>query len=208
MPEFVYVMTYFFLLLGPKKLVPAFAWLTRDAEPGYRRKAALYATLFATLLCAVIALLTNLWAAKYHLSLPSVQITAGLILIIWSLDTIFRPSQAADEEGETGSAVQLALSPLATPTIVTPAGVAAIMVTILFASAAPDSEKIYASAAIALAVVMALNFLTMYFIEVITSAAWLLPVLRVLGAVLVVVQAAFGVQVMLNGLAGLGVIEL
>ena len=55
---------------------------------------------------------------------------------------------------------------------------------------------------------MALNFLTMYFIEVITRAAWLLPVLRVLGAVLVVVQAAFGVQVMLNGLAGLGVIEL
>ena len=99
------------------------------------------------------------------------------------------------------SAFQLALSPLATPVIVTPTGVAAIMVFILLAQQDAGAHQ---TIALALALVMALNFIVMFFNDPIVRLPGLMPVLQLLGAVLVVVQVALVVQVMIYALAKLG----
>jgi multiple antibiotic resistance protein len=129
--EFSFVITIFFLLLGPIKIIQPFARLTRSAEPRFKQNVALRAALCATVICAAVFLLAENFVANYHLSVPALQIAAGLILLISALNLIFPRPQGSATAGKEGTAFQLALSPLATPVIVTPARVAAIMVFVL-----------------------------------------------------------------------------
>jgi multiple antibiotic resistance protein len=201
--DFTYVLTIFFLLLGPAKIIPVFARLTQGAEPAYCRRVAVYATLFATAMCVAISLLARTLVASYHLGVPTIQLTGGLILLIWALNAIFASGETAARATSDQSAGQLALSPLATPVIVTPAGVAALMVFVLLAPGTPEGYRIVSSA---LVLVMALNLLVMYFNTQIVHLRWLLVPLQLLSAVLAVVQVAFALQVILNALQAMGLI--
>jgi multiple antibiotic resistance protein len=154
-------------------------------------------------MCVVIGLLARTLVARYRLAVPTLQLTGGLILLIWSLNAIFGRSDAAAKAQTDASAMQIALTPLATPTIMTPAGVAALMVFVLLAPGVPDGYQIVASA---LALVMALNFLVMFYNDRIVNRRWLLVPLQLLGAVLAVAQLAFAVQIILNALHAIGVI--
>jgi multiple antibiotic resistance protein len=202
--EFSFVLPVFFLVLGPLKVIPAFAQLTRDADLAYRRRAAVYATLFASAICVVLGLLARTMADNYRLSVVALQLTAGLILLIWSLNAIFARGDATPRIAAHPSPVELAMSPLATPVIITPAGVAALMVFVLLD---PNVRGGHPALVGTLALVMALNFLVMYFNDQIVKLQWLLGLLQLLGSVLVVVQVAFAVQVILNVLRTVGVIQ-
>ncbi len=201
--DFSYVLTVFFLTLGPTKLIPAFARLTQGADRPYLQRVAAYATLFATAMCVAIGLLARTLVTRYHLAVPTLQLTGGLILLIWSLNAIFGRSDAAAKLLNDASAVQIALTPLATQVIMTPAGVAALMVFVLLASGSPDGHLVVASA---LVLVMTLNFLVMFYNDRIVKRHSLLVPLQLLGAVLAVAQLAFAVQVILNALRAIGVI--
>ncbi len=108
--------------------------------------------------------------------------------------------------GEQGApqpfSMRLASNPLAYPIIVTPQGIAAVIV---FATLAPNLEArlmIYGQ----LAAIMALDLLAMLFARVILR--WLSTPLQVLGTVLSIVQVALGLQIIISGLRSLGVIGL
>lgn len=201
--DFSFVLTVFILLLGPLKVIPAFATLTRDADAAYRRRAAVYATLFATAICVLLILLARTMVSSYRLSVEALQLTAGLILLIWSLNALLQRGDAMPRAGRHPSPVELAMSPLTTPVIITPAGVAALMVFVLLGPNVPGGHPVVAGA---LAVVMALNFLVMFFNDRIVKRHWLLGLLQLVGSVLIVVQVAFAVQVLLNGLRAIGAI--
>ena len=201
--DFSYALMVFFLTLGPIKIIPVFAHLTQGAGRPDHRRVALYATLFATAICVAISLLARTLAARYRLAVPTLQLTGGLILLIWSLKAIFGRGDAAARVQDDANAMQIALAPLATPTIMTPAGVAALMVFVLLAPGVPDGYQILASA---LTLVMALNFLVMFYNDRIVKRHWLLVPLQLVGAVLAVAQLAFAVQVILNALYAIGVI--
>ena len=64
--EFSYALMVFFLTLGPIKIIPVFAHLTQGADRPDRRRLALYATLFATVMCVAIALLARTLTARAH----------------------------------------------------------------------------------------------------------------------------------------------
>jgi multiple antibiotic resistance protein len=201
--DFTYVFTIFFLLLGPAKIIPVFARLTHGAEPAYCRRVAVYATLFATVMCGAISLLARTLVTSYHLGVPTIQLTGGLILLIWALNAIFAVSKTTAKPAADQGATQLALAPLASPVIVTPAGVAALMVFVLLSPGTPQGYQIVSSA---LALVMVLNFLVMYFNAQIVHRRLVMVPLQLLSAVLAVVQVAFAVQVILNALKAMGVI--
>lgn len=205
MLDFSFVLTVFFLLLGPLKIIPAFAQLTRDADLAYRRRAAIYATLFATLVCVLLILLARTMVASYRLSIEALQLSAGLILLIWSLNAIFQRGDTTPKAAAHPSPVQLAMFPLTTPVIITPAGVAALMVFVLLGPKVPGSDPAVVGT---LGLVMALNFLVMFFNDRIVKRQWLVALLQLLGSVLVVVQVAFAVQVILNALRSLGTIPV
>ena len=199
-----FVTTIFFLLLGPIKIIPAFARLTRDTDPGFKRDLTLMGTLFATVICGVVILLAENFVAKYQLSLPAVQITGGLILLISALYSIFPRNEVEATASEPRTALQVALSPLASPVIVTPAGIAAIMVFVLLSTQISGGFQTIVTA---LAVVMVLNLLVMLFNSAILKIPGLMLVLQLMGTVLIVVQVALAVQVLIYGLRGVGLIS-
>ena len=119
----------------------------------------------------------------------------GVILFLVAIRTVLEqfaaPEPSADEVALEGQAVvKLALRPLAFPGIVTPYGIAALVVFLAF------SQSVEARLTIAAAVVgiMALNLVFMLAarrLQVVFALA-----LPVLGAVLGVVQVALGLQIM------------
>lgn len=69
MEDFSFVFTVFFMLLGPVKLIPAFAGLTRGADVRFKRDAAIRGTVIAAVLCAFVALAGATLLGKYRMVL-------------------------------------------------------------------------------------------------------------------------------------------
>jgi multiple antibiotic resistance protein len=96
--------------------------------------------------------------------------------------------------------MKLALSPLAFPTIVTPYGIAALVV---FMALSPDLQGRLTIGAILVAI-MLLNLIVMLVTRRILPLLGL--VLPIVGAVLGIVQVALGLQIIFSSLRALGVL--
>lgn len=205
MDQLTFVATIFFLLLGPLRLIPSFAGVTRGADARFKRDVAIWGAVFATALCAFVALAGNFLLGKYHISVDALRIAGGVVLLVSALLAIFGKAAPPSPGAGTPTAVQLAASPVAVPNIVPPAGVAAIMLVIMIA---PQYPGMVQAVAICLAIIMALDFLVMYFNDRIVKTPGLGIVLTVLGSVLVFVQVGLAIQIILNALKNLGVVKM
>jgi multiple antibiotic resistance protein len=204
MEQLPFIFTTFFMLLGPIKLIPAFAGLTQGADLRFKRSVAVWGTMIATVLCVFVALAGGALLGKYRISLEALRISGGLVLLISALQVIFQKAQPTQPVTGTPKAIQLAVSPVTVPMIVPPAGVAVILVCIMLVPLYPGTMQAFA---ICLTIIMALNFLVMYFIDKVMKTPGLAIVLAVLGSVLVFVQVCLGIQTILNGVMGLGVVQ-
>ena len=205
MQQFSFIFTVFFMLLGPLKLIPDFAGLMRDAEGRFKRDVAIRGVVIASLLCAFVALAGETLLGKYHISLDALRIAGGLVLLISALQVIFPKARSSSPSSGTLTAIQLAASPVAVPSIVSPAGVAAILVFIMLAPQYPGTQQ---AVAICLATVMVLDFLVMYFIDRIMKIPGLTIVLALLCSVLVFMQLGLAIEAILNALKKFGVIKV
>jgi multiple antibiotic resistance protein len=202
MEMFSFIFTIFFMLLGPAKLIPLFAGLTRGADARFKRDVAVRAAVIASVLCVFVALAGGTLVGKYRISIDALRIAGGLVLLISGLQVIFQKAAHARPPSGTPTALQLAVSPLAAPGIVPPAGVAAILICVMLA---PEFPGMGQAIAICLAIMMALDFLVMYFIDRVMKTPGLTIVLSMLGSVLVFVQVSLAVEIVLNALKGRGV---
>ena len=203
MEQFSFIFTIFFMMLGPVKLIPSFAGLTRGADVRFKRAVAIRGAVIASALCAFVALAGGTLLGKYRISIDAVRISGGLVLLIAALQVIFRKAQSSSPSSGKPTAIQLAVSPVAVPMIVPPAGVAAILICMRLAPQYPGMTQ---AVAICLAIMMVLDFLVMYFIDWVMKIPGLTIVLHVLGSVLVFIQASLAIQMILNALKNLGVI--
>jgi len=204
MEHFSIIFTIFFMLLGPVKLVPSFAGLTRGADSRFKRDVAIRGAVIASVLCAFVALAGGALLGRYRISLEAVRISGGLILLISALQIMFRRAQSSSPSSGKPTAIRLAVSPVSVPMIVPHAGVAAILI---FMTLAPQNPGMTQAIAICLATMMVLDFLVMYFIDWVMKTPGLMIVLAVLGSVFVFVQAALAINMMLVAFKGLGVIK-
>jgi multiple antibiotic resistance protein len=205
MDQISFVFTVFFMLLGPIKLIPAFAGATPGADHRFKRSVAIKGALIGSALCAFVALAGGILLGKYRISIDALRIAGGLVLLIAALRGIFNKAQPPSTSSGTPTAIQLAASPIAIPGIVPPAGIAAVLLCIMIAPQYPGMAQ---AVAIALAIMMALDFLVMYFIDRVMKTPGLGLVLTVLGAVLLFVQVSLAIQMMLNALKSLGIINV
>jgi multiple antibiotic resistance protein len=199
------VFTFLFLMLGPFKIIGPFAAVTKGADPALTRRIALWATLFSTLALLVAAFLGEGILSSYGIPLPVLSLAAGLILFLVALLNIlqqFRPPthHGDQDEGPVSlPTMKTALSPLAFPAIVTPYGIAALVV---FLALSPDVR----SRLLVGAVMLAIMLLNLFFM---LMTRHMLPVLTVLmpilSAVLGIVQVALGLQIINNSLRALGI---
>jgi multiple antibiotic resistance protein len=203
MEQFSFIFTIFFMLLGPIKIIPAFAGLTRGTDIRFKRSVAIQGAVIASVLCVIVALTGEMILGKFHISLEGLRIAGGLVLLIAALQAIFRKAPLSSPGSGTPTPIQLAASPVAVPIIVPPAGIAAILISIMLAPQYPGAAQ---AVAICLAIVMVLDFLVMYFIDLVMKTPGLMLILVVLGSVLVFVQVCLSIEVILNGLKGLGIL--
>jgi multiple antibiotic resistance protein len=203
MEQFSLIFTVFFMMLGPVKLIPSFAGLTRGADPRFKRAVAIPGAVIASVLCAFVALAGGAILGRYRISIDAVRISGGLVLLIAALQVMFRKAPPSSPSSGKPTAFQLAVSPVAVPMIVPHAGVAAILITM---GHAPQYPGIPQAVAICLATMMVLDFLVMYFIDWVMKIPGLTLVLHALGSVLVFIQASLAIQMILYALKNLGVI--
>jgi multiple antibiotic resistance protein len=202
-----YIFAIFFLTLGPVKTIPAFFALTREASAEFKKQAALKSILIATGTCVFIGFVGRNALAKWGVSLDALKIAGGLILLLSALDVVRMKTQSqgaikVSADTPVSEAIKLALNPLATPIIITPYGVVAIIV---FMVLAEGNMSFQGQILLMLFLIMILNYLGMIFADKIMGIIGL-PVLRLIGWVFSIMQAALGIDVMLRAFQSLKII--
>jgi multiple antibiotic resistance protein len=137
-------------------------------------------------------------------SLGALLIAGGIILFLVAQKMVLQ-QYAPTSSGEalpSGSALAGAAVRLAFPTIVTPYGIAVVIIVL---SVSPNGMYVAGVAAMLIGV-MILNLLSMIYARGILKLVGLMP-LQIVGTVLSVLQVAMGVQMILGGLRLSGVLE-
>jgi multiple antibiotic resistance protein len=206
MIDLQFVFTIFFLTLGPIKSIPAFHVLTREAAPGDVRALAVRSVLIATVISVAIALIMRAVLESWRVSPDAMRIAGCILLFFSALQMIGSFGQPA---GPPKPAITdpkvlrgLALTPLAIPVIITPWGVAAIL---MFMSIARDDA---AGAQWVLAIllgVMVLNLIGMLFARAICRLVGVTS-FQILGWIFAVMQAGLATEGIIISLRNLGLI--
>jgi multiple antibiotic resistance protein len=126
------------------------------------------------------------------------QIAAGLILFLVALQAVMQQYDVTRTPDRTEPpTLELAFSPLAFPTIVTPYGIAVV---IILTALAPTTE-IRLMVVGVVYFILFLDWLAMLVAHIVVR--WFSPLLLLLGVILGVNQVALGLQLMLGGMEGL-----
>lgn len=200
----VQIFTLLFLMLGPFKIIGPFAQITKGADDRQARRIALLAIVFACAALLVAALLGRSILDSYRIPVPVMALAGGLILFLVALKNLLAQFETHPDDSPSAvapPAMKVALMPIAFPTIVTPYGIAAVVVLM---AVAPDAQAQWVVGGIVVAI-MLVNLVIMML------ARRILPVmgiaLPILGAVLGVVQVALGLQIIHNALTTMGVLR-
>jgi len=108
--------------MDPLGSAPIFISLTAGRSPGARRRAALEAAAAAGGLVVVFALFGRLILDYLHVSVESLTIAGGLLLLLVALQML------RGEDIAPADTANIALVPLATPLLAGPGAIAAVMV--------------------------------------------------------------------------------
>jgi len=196
------IFTFLFLMLGPFKIIGPFSQMTKGADAALTRQIALRATFFASIGLLLAAFLGESILSNYGIPLPILALSAGIILLLVALQSTLQQFIPPAPHGEGAAApaptLKMALMPLAFPTIVTPYGIAALVV---FLALSPDLRGRLVIGGVLLAI-MLLNLTVSLLVKHIGPVLGVF--LQILGAVLGVIQVALGLQIIHNSLKALG----
>jgi multiple antibiotic resistance protein len=194
MPPKMQIFAFLFLMLGPFKIIGPFAKITQGADAALTRQIAFRAIIFSSIALLLAAFLGARMMSNLNIPLPILAISGGIILFLVALLNIIKQFSPATEHFESSVAptLNMAINPLAFPTIVTPYGIAAVIV---FLALSPDlSGKI--TVGVVVLGIMILNLIIMLITRYIYKV--LAIILSLLGAILGIVQVALGLNVMYN----------
>jgi multiple antibiotic resistance protein len=193
--------TFLFVTLGPLNVIGPFAAMTDGRDIAFRRGVALKALLVATIALVFAATVGAATLQAWRISTGALLLAGGAILFLVALRPVLagydpRPTQMQASAVPAGSEFELAFSPLAFPTIVSPYGLALL---ILLLSVSPiSSGGLWIIGAAAL--VLALDLLVMLGADLIAKIPFIKPGLDILGGVMNVLLVALGVQAVADGL--------
>jgi len=199
----VQVFTLLFLMLGPFKIIGPFAQLTKGADDRLAHRIAWLSIAFASAALLVAALLGRSILESYRIPVPVMALAGGLILFLVALKNLLQQFEAQPAAGPPGAAppdLKVALMPLAFPAIVTPYGIAAVVVLM---AVAPDAQARWVVGGIVVAIMLVNLAIMMLARKILPVMGIVLPIL---GAVLGVVQVALGLQIINNALTTMGVL--
>ena len=197
----------FLLLLigmGPKIALVPFLDLTKEMDGDTQRKVARRMVQTAVTTALMLAVLGWFLMRLLHFTPGAANIAGGIVLLLLALHMLTSPGKDDHHEAASGrDAMQMALYPLAVPYLLNPAGIAAIVI----ASSEINSLVMVVVLVALILLVGVLDWLV--FSNMDKLARHLDPSrLAVTEAVFGVLLAALAVQLMLDGLADLGIISI
>mgnify|MGYP002777108364 CR=1 FL=1 len=206
MENIPYIFTIFFLTLGPLKTIPMFDRLTHAASSTYRLRAAGLATLLSSIIVLMLAGVGRNIITNWKVSPSALAMTAGILLLTSALKLLsnFSLPKRIQEQPPMSAKdpAELAISPLAIPTIVTPYGLVAILA---FMGNAQGRLGLELSIVALLLLIMGLNLVGMLMTPLIVRWIGLIPLL-VVGWVFAAMQAALALEFIIAAFRYLNVI--
>jgi multiple antibiotic resistance protein len=205
--DFYLVFDLFLLFLigmGPKIALVPFLDLTQGMEADTQRKIA--NTMVRTAVGTALILVVLGWFLMrlLHFTPGAANIAGGIVLLLLALHMLISPGKTEHEEGSSGrDPIQMAIYPLAVPYLLNPAGIAALVI------ASSEIDSIITGALIVGLVLLvgAIDFAI--FRNMDKLARHLDPSrLVITEAVFGVLLAALAVQLMVDGLADLGIVAV
>ncbi|GAA2719420.1 MarC family protein [Cellulomonas aerilata] len=151
-----------FVIMDPPGTVPIFLGLTGAMTGRQRTRAARQAILVAFGVIAAFALFGQNLLDYMHISLPALQASGGLLLLLVAMELLTGKMEEPAPSGNTG--VNVALVPLGTPLL---AGPGAIVATMVFVSGSDESLSDWVSIGTALLAVHVCLYLSMRFANLI-----------------------------------------
>jgi multiple antibiotic resistance protein len=199
------IFTLLFLMLGPIKILAPFAQMTRGADATFRFRLATRAILFSAAALLLAGLIGQNMLENFNIPIPVLALTGGLVLFLVALQTVLEQfggpaRKPADAPPPT---LALAINPLAFPTIVTPYGIAAMIIFTTLAQNDPEQKLVIGSLVLA---ILVMDWVAMLFAHVILK--YIGTTLQVFAVVLGINQIALGLLVILQSLSRLGLFTL
>lgn len=183
-----------FSLIGPIGIIPVFAAATASADAALTRRTALTAVFTAGVTFAIAVFVGAPAMAAAKTSPAALILAAGFILTATAFRSIFGRAHASPAGTPAPKALPASgVSPIAVPGIVTPVGVAVL---IIFATYFPEERLSILAVVVGILVA---DLAAMLFAKRFMRHVGVSPLL-ILGAVFGVLQAAMGIQFILNGL--------
>ena len=196
--------TFLFVALGPLNVIGPFATFTHGRSAAFKRGLAFRASLVAGIALLFAATLGAKTLQAWGISAGALLLAAGAILFLVALQPVlagysFRGGQASAAVPPP-SEPQLALSPLAFPTIITPYGLALLILLFTLYPLGSGGFEILATASF----VLVLDLLAMLCTDLLAKIPFMKPGLDILGCVMGVLLIALGVQAVADGVRLLG----
>ncbi|CCQ48866.1 MarC family protein [Crocosphaera watsonii] len=187
-----------FMTIGPIKIIPVFARLTQNASKQVIIKLATRSFALSTLSILTVALASENILNKYRISLSSLIVAAGIVLFLISLKMLLQQydNQKNNPLPIPENPLTALISPLTFPTILTPQGIALVMISMTIAQRLDNNvDKILGL----IMVVMILNLLSMLYARQILTV--LQPILlQILNLILSIIQLALAISFMFSGI--------
>ncbi|WP_104815925.1 MarC family protein [Kitasatospora sp. MMS16-BH015] len=193
----------FFAVVGPPKVLLAFAHTAKTREPAELRQLTAVSTLVAAVVGVAMAFAADPLTSFFHISDQSLQLAGGVIFFIYAVALVLGihlgGGSDPDEEDESGP-LAAGLRELLLPYVASPLAITAVLVE----SLEKDTFSWHLTIASAYLAVAAINCLCVLALSQILRRTHQTS-LEVLSRLLGLLLAAVGAELFLTGLEGLGV---
>ncbi|MGD9950792.1 MAG: MarC family protein [Desulfobulbus sp.] len=124
-----YLATFIFLfaVIDPIGTIPVFIGVTSRFDKSDRRKIAYKAVLYSTVILMFFIIAGEIILTAIDIPLSAFQIAGGIILFLFALSMIFGDSKPDEELKISPKGHELAIYPLATPSIASPGAMLAVV---------------------------------------------------------------------------------
>ncbi len=127
MDEFARNFATLFAVIDPIGTLPIFLSVTARMAAADRRRTAVRATAISTVILLIFVVAGQYVLGVMGISLASYKVAGGIVLLLFALQMIFHPGEAPDDEHPLRRS-DVAVFPLAIPSIAGPAAMMAVVV--------------------------------------------------------------------------------
>jgi multiple antibiotic resistance protein len=192
-----------FIGMGPVKVLMVYIAMTKDFEPSVRKQMAKRIAITAGAVGVALFIIGAALQSILHFSIGALNIIGGIILLLLALRMVMGSGGNGHGEQAKVDPMSIAISPLAIPLTLNPVGIVTLVVASSQVKDMPSSIAVIVMIGIIVAIDYGILLASDRVAPYLSTA-----VVKLFEVVLGIFLGALAIQLMLNGLAELGIITL